>query len=78
MNVPYDYLDPTPDETINEMARRIASSGARRVVVIGDGQKPDSGKWLGKEISGKGIKNVFFVEGGAKALRAASEAGGGS
>ncbi|HUU01448.1 MAG TPA: rhodanese-like domain-containing protein [Myxococcota bacterium] len=78
MNVPYDYLDPTPAETIGEMARRVASSGARRVVVIGDGQQPDSGKWLGKEISGKGIKNVFFVKGGAKALKAASGSGGGS
>lgn len=78
MNVPYDYLDPTPAKVLKEIAGRIASSGARRVVVIGDGQQPDSGKWLGKEISGKGIKNVFFVEGGAKALQAASGSGGGS
>lgn len=69
MNVTYDYLDPTPDEVINELARRIARSGAQRVAVYGDGDRPDTGEQLGKEISGKGIKNVHFVEGGAPALR---------
>ncbi len=71
MNVPYDYLDPTPAEVIAELARRIARSRAQRVVVYGDGDDPDTGEQLGKEISGKGIKNVFFVRGGAPALRAA-------
>lgn len=69
MNVTYDYLDPTPEEIINELARRIARSGAQRVAVYGDGDRPDTGEQLGKEISGKGIKNVHFVEGGAPALR---------
>lgn len=71
MNVPYDYLDPTPDEVIAELARRIARSRAQRVVVYGDGDDPDTGEQLGREISGKGIKNVCFVRGGAPALRPA-------
>ena len=70
MSVPFDYLDPTPEETIKELARRIAKSRATRVVVYGDGELPDSGEQLGKEISGHGIKNVYFVKGGAPALRA--------
>lgn len=70
MNVTYDYLDPTPKELLTRLARRAASSLAQRVVVYGDGDDPDSGEQLGKELSLQGIKNVFFVQGGAKALRA--------
>ena len=66
MHVPYDYLDPTPPETI----QRIASSGAQSVVVIGDGLDPDSGEQLARELSGKGIRNVAYVAGGAPAIRA--------
>ncbi|MBW1809179.1 MAG: rhodanese-like domain-containing protein [Deltaproteobacteria bacterium] len=73
VNVPYDYLDPTPEEVIKKLTRQIASSRAQRVVVYGDGSRPDSGEQLGKEISGHGIKNVFFVEGGAPALKKLSE-----
>jgi hypothetical protein len=51
-----------------ELARSIAASGASRVVVYGDGGRPDSGEHLGREISGRGIKNVFFVRGGAAAV----------
>jgi len=77
MNVPYDYLDPTPDEIIHELAKKIAKSRAQRVAVYGDGDRPDTGEQLGKEISGKGIKNVFFVTGGAPALRQPDSPGGG-
>jgi len=66
-NVPFDYLDPTDPAAIHAMA----SSGARRVVVYGDGEDPDSGEQLAKELSGKGIRNVGFVVGGATALRLA-------
>jgi hypothetical protein len=69
MNVPYDYLDPTPDEVVQDLAERIARSKAQRVVVYGDGATPDTGEQLGREISGKGIKNVVFVAGGAPALK---------
>jgi hypothetical protein len=68
VNVPYDWLDPVPDAVLVELAHSIAASGATRVVVYGDGGRPDSGEHLGREISGRGIKNVCFVSGGAPAL----------
>jgi hypothetical protein len=69
MNVPYDYLDPTPHEVIAGLADRIAHSRAQRVAVYGDGETPDTGEQLAREISAAGIKNVFFVRGGAPALQ---------
>jgi rhodanese-related sulfurtransferase len=71
MNVTYDYLDPTPKAQIQKLAKAAARSKAKRVVVYGDGDNPDSGEQLGKELSGSGIKNVFYVRGGAPALRGA-------
>ncbi len=73
VNVPYDWLDPVPEETLAELARSIAASGATRVVVYGDGGRPDSGEHLGKEISGRGIKNVYFIYGGALAALPSEE-----
>ena len=70
-SVPYDYLEPTPPETV----RDILASGAARVVVLGDGDDPDSGRELARELAGKGLKNVAFVKGGAPALKA-RQAGG--
>ena len=67
-NVPYDYLDPTPEHVLQEIARRIAASRAARVIVFGDGENPDTGEQLAKEISARGIKNVMFVKGGAPVL----------
>jgi rhodanese-related sulfurtransferase len=69
VNIPYDYLEPIPDEALKGLIRGIQKSGARRLVVYGDGKDPDSGEQAGKEISGKGVKNVFFVKGGAPALK---------
>jgi hypothetical protein len=66
--VSFDYLEPTAPEQV----RRIASSGAARVVVFGDGNNPDSGEQLAREIAGKGIRNVRFVEGGAARLEKAA------
>lgn len=77
MCVTYDYLDPTPATILTEVSRQIAKSKAQRVIVYGDGQRPDTGEQLGKEISGYGIKNVFFVKGGAPALRRLQKSGGG-
>lgn len=71
-SVPFDFLDPTPDEPV----ARVARSGARRVVVYGDGAAPDSGRELARELAGRGIRNVFYVEGGAFALRQALGEGG--
>ena len=63
ISIPYDYLEPKPEE------RRVLRTQARKVVVYGDGEDPDSGQQLANAISGKGIKNVFYVKGGALALR---------
>jgi hypothetical protein len=73
VNLPYDWLDPVPDDVLLQLARSIAASGATRVVVYGDGGRPDSGEHLGREISGRGIKNVFFIRGGAPAVFGAGE-----
>ena len=69
VNVTYDYLDPTPVEVTDELAKNIARSRAQRVAVYGDGDDPDSGEQLGMEIAEHGIRKVFFVRGGAPALR---------
>jgi rhodanese-related sulfurtransferase len=73
VNLQYDWLDPVPDDALADLAGSIAASGAVRVVVYGDGGRPDSGEHLGKEISGRGIKNVFFIRGGAPAALAEVE-----
>jgi predicted sulfurtransferase len=76
VNISYDYLDPTPQETLQDLAETIARSRAKRVVVYGDGDTPDTGEQLAKEVSGHGIKHVFFVEGGAPELRSSERPGG--
>jgi rhodanese-related sulfurtransferase len=70
-SLPFDYLDPTPAGRVKEVAR----SGARRVVVYGDGQTPDSGHELARELAGRGIRNVYHVRGGAPALQALARRG---
>lgn len=64
-NIPFDFLEALPDDVV----RSLAASGAARVVVYGDGEDPDSGRELAREVAGRGVRNVFFVKGGAKALR---------
>lgn len=68
LSIPFDYLEPTSPESVH----RIASSGATGVVVFGDGGAPDSGEQLAREIAGKGIRNVHFVQGGAPVLEKAA------
>jgi hypothetical protein len=53
----------------------IAASGASQVVVFGDGKDPDSGEQLARELAGRGIRNVRFVQGGAPALETAASGG---
>lgn len=65
INVPFDFLDPVSDEAVRKLAR----SGARLLIVYGDGDRPDSGQQLARELAGRGLKNVHFVRGGAPALR---------
>lgn len=69
-NVPFDYIEPVDDKIV----RRIAGSGARNVVVYGDGSEPDSGHELARELAGRGITNVHSVKGGGMAIKAAREA----
>ena len=68
VNVPYDWLDPVPEDRLAELALAVAASGATHVVVYGDGGRPDSGEYLGREISARGIRNVCFISGGAPAV----------
>jgi len=70
-SLPFDYLDPTPADAV----KRVAKSGARRVVVYGDGADPDSGRELARELAGRGIRNVVHVRGGAPALQAQPKRG---
>jgi hypothetical protein len=65
INLPFDYLAPAPPAEV----KKIASSGAARVVVFGDGNDPDSGEQLARELAGAGIRNIFYVAGGAPALQ---------
>ena len=71
ISIPYDYLEPKPEE------KKVLRTRARQVIVYGDGENPDSGQQLANAISGKGVKNVFYVRGGAPALRGKSGAAGG-
>ncbi len=66
ISIPFDYLEPKPEE------RKVLSTRARMVIVYGDGGNPDAGKQLANAISGAGVKNVFYVKGGAAALRTPS------
>ena len=72
-SVPFDYLDRVPDDAV----RRVAASGASLVVVYGDGDDPDSGRELARELAGRGVRNVAYVDGGAKAMGLAASGGGG-
>jgi hypothetical protein len=68
LHLAFDYLEPAPKAEVS----KIASSGAVRVVVFGDGGDPDSGEQLARELAGAGIRNIFFVQGGAKSLQEAA------
>jgi hypothetical protein len=72
LHLAFDYLAAAPKADV----RRIAASGAARVVVFGDGGDPDTGEQLARELAGAGIRNVVFVAGGAQALRKAIHEGG--
>jgi rhodanese-related sulfurtransferase len=61
----FDYLTPVSREQVKELLRL----RPRRVVVYGDGDNPDSGEQMARQIAGLGLKQVHFVRGGAPALK---------
>ncbi len=73
LSVPYDFLDPVSEEAVREILDAAASGGRARVVVYGDGDRPDTGMALARELAGRGVRHVYAVTGGAPALRAALE-----
>ncbi len=64
INIEYDYLSPICPLKIKE----VISMKRKYVIVYGDGEEPDSGKELAKEIATKGLKNVHYLKGGIKEL----------
>ncbi|MCX7958740.1 MAG: rhodanese-like domain-containing protein [Deltaproteobacteria bacterium] len=65
INIEYDYLTPICPKKI----KWIISQKKQYVIVYGDGEEPDSGRELAKEISGNGVKNVFYIQNGIKGLK---------
>ncbi|MBN2802729.1 MAG: rhodanese-like domain-containing protein [Deltaproteobacteria bacterium] len=72
----YDFLDAVSQEDLTNLANSIVKARALKVVVYGDGSNPDTGELLGKEISGRGIKNVYFIKGGIDTLKGTAKTGG--
>ncbi len=65
----YDYLDPIPEKKLKKLAQDIAETGSKSVIVYGDGDNPDTGELLAKDISGQGIKHVYYLKGGIGSLK---------
>lgn len=63
-SLPYDFLESVSKADLS----RVLGAKASMVAVYGDGEDPDCGRELAKELAGKGVRNVFYVEGGAPAL----------
>jgi len=70
LSLPFDYLEGPSKESV----KRVLETRPQRIVVFGDGENPDSGEQLARQLAGQGIKNVFFLRGGAPALRQAGRA----
>jgi hypothetical protein len=64
MPLPYDFLAPVAPAAVQTVVR----SGKGRVLVYGDGDNPDCGKELARELAAKARK-VAYIDGGAPALR---------
>jgi len=68
-SIPYDYLEPVSSGVIKDLL----GVRAKGIIVYGDGESPDSGRELARELAGKGLRNVFYVEGGAPVLHGSVE-----
>ncbi len=64
-NVPFDFLLPVADGVL----RKIVQGRSKRVLVIGDGLVPDTGEQLARELNGRGIRNVYYIQGGMMSVR---------
>jgi rhodanese-related sulfurtransferase len=73
MNLEFDWLGPPPDKEVALVARKMAATRTRNIVVYGDGDDPDSGRQWARLLSGARLKNVHYVTGGAEALRRAEK-----
>jgi rhodanese-related sulfurtransferase len=73
MHLEFDWLGPPPDKEVALVAKKMAASRTRNIVVYGDGGDPDSGREWARLLSGARIKNVHYVVGGAAALNPALE-----
>ncbi len=71
INIVFNYVESVPPEKLTDLSKKLSERRARRIIVYGDGKDPDTGEHLGRELSGEGFKNVFFIKGGAPALQAA-------
>lgn len=69
ISVPYDFLDPVSERAVSDLL----DGDVVRIVVYGDGQQPDTGRELARELAGAGVRGVHFVPGGAGAVRAVLE-----
>jgi rhodanese-related sulfurtransferase len=69
INIPFDWLGPPVEKEVAVVAQRIARSNARSVIVYGDGDDPDSGREWARLLAGGGIRNVYYIAGGASAVR---------
>ena len=70
-NVPFDWIAEQDEVTkqAQAVARDVARTGRRAVVVYGDGADPDSGQQWAALLNTAGIRNVYYVAGGSRALQ---------
>ena len=64
-NVPFDFLLPVEEGVL----RSIVQGRLERVLVYGDGLVPDTGEQLARELSSRGIKNVYYIKGGITGIK---------
>jgi hypothetical protein len=73
VSVPFDVLEPVQRDVVEALLGR----PARRVIVYGDVVDGlDQGYELGRELSGRGLRQVHVVRGDSAALRAELQRGG--
>lgn len=64
-SVVYDFLEPPSASVVHELAAK----DVPLIIVYGDGDNPDTGESLARDLARYGVPNVYFFDGGAPALR---------